>query len=212
MKLYSYWRSSAAFRVRIALNLKGLAFEYAPVNLAPSANEQLGEPYMSMNPEGRVPMLEYQGRRLGQSMAILEWLDETFTDPPLLPVDPWDKAGCRAFANTIACDIHPLNNLSVLRKLTHEFGADDAATTRWYHDWIGRGFAALESTAAASTHDFVFGERPTLAEVLLVPQIWNARRFGMDMGRFPALIEIEARCYALPAFENARPENQPDAV
>lgn len=212
MKLYGYWRSSAAFRVRIALNLKGVPYTYQAVNIAPQSAEQLGETYLALNPEGRVPCLVTEDGVLGQSMAILEWLEETQPTPSLLPETAWDRAKCRAFANTIACDIHPLNNSSVLRKLTDMFDASDAAATQWYQDWINRGFGPLEAKVQDTrSKTFLFGDRPSLAEILLVPQIWNARRFGIDMTAFPGLSEIESTCYKLQAFDRAKPENQPDA-
>lgn len=212
MKLYSYWRSSAAFRVRIGLNLKGLSFDYVPVNIAPGVSEQLGEDYLARNPEGRVPALETGQGLMGQSMAILEWLDETYPQNPFLPSAAWQRAECRAFANTIACDIHPLNNLSVLRKLTDMFGADQAGIKFWYESWILRGFHALEKTAAGRKTEFLFGDRPGLAEICLIPQIWNARRFEVSMTAFPALSETEKTCLELEAFQKALPEKQPDAV
>lgn len=212
MKLYSYWRSSAAFRVRIALNLKRIPFEYVAVNIAPGVNEQLSDAYLETNPEGRVPALETERGTLVQSMAILEWLDETQSGPSFLPDDALLRGKCRAFANTIACDIHPLNNLSVLGMLGDMFGADNAAKNAWYHNWIVRGFRPLEKLASAPRKtQYLYADVPGLAEILLIPQIWNARRFDVDMAPFPALAAMEAKCYKLSAFEHAKPENQPDA-
>ena len=211
MKLYSYFFSSAAFRVRIALNLKGITAEYVAVNLHPDAKEQLKPDYLALNPEGRVPAIATDEGLLGQSMAILEWLEEVYPEPALLPADPWQRARCRAFADTIACDIHPLNNVSVLAKLRNDFGADQDSVTRWYHHWIARGFDALEKHAASKTAHFLFADYPTFAEVCLIPQIRNARRFEMNLEAYPALMKTEGQCYALEAFDAARPENQPDA-
>ena len=211
IRLHDYWRSSAAYRVRIAPNLKGLSYEQVPVNIAPGADEQLSDAYRSVNPQMRVPTLEVDGVKTGQSMAILEWLEETYPDPAILPSDLESRLQARAFADTIACDIHPLNNLSVLATLRQDFGADDAAVTRWYHDWIRRGFQALEGFAAARTSgSFLFGDAPTIAEITLIPQVSNARRFEMDLSAFPALVEIDAACRELDAFRKASPEaNRP---
>ncbi|MCA8893064.1 MAG: maleylacetoacetate isomerase [Hyphomonas sp.] len=211
IRLHDYWRSSAAYRVRIALNLKGLSYEQVPVNIAPGADEQLSDTYRSVNPQMRVPTLEVDGLKAGQSMAILEWLEETYPEPAILPSDPASRLQARAFADTIACDIHPLNNLSVLAALRQDFGADDAAVTRWYHDWIRRGFQALEGFAAARPGGpFLFGDTPTIAEITLIPQIANARRFNMDLAAFPALVAIDAACSELAAFRKASPEaNKP---
>ncbi len=214
LKLYDYWRSSAAYRVRIALNLKGAAYESVPVNIAPGRDEQLQDTYRLINPQMRVPSIEIDGRIAGQSLAIIEWIEETIPGPALLPVDPWTRLQARAFADTIACDIHPLNNLSVLAALRRELGADDAAVTRWYHDWINRGFSALEKIA----HDLpdaslLFGDVPTIAEICLVPQVANARRFDMDLSDYPRLVEIDTACREIAAFARAAPEAQtrPDA-
>lgn len=211
IRLHDYWRSSAAYRVRIALNLKGLSYEQVPVNIAPGADEQLSATYRSVNPQMRVPTLEVDGLKSGQSMAILEWLEETYPEPAILPSDPASRLQARAFADTIACDIHPLNNLSVLAALRQDFGADDAAVKRWYHDWIRRGFQALEGFAAARpSGPFLFGDTPTIAEITLIPQIANARRFNMDLSAFPALVAIDAACSELEAFRKASPEaNKP---
>lgn len=212
IRLYDYWRSSAAYRVRIALNLKGIPHEFVPVNIAPGADEQLTDTYKSVNAQMRVPTIEVDGRRIGQSMAILEWLEETYPVPSILPAEPWARAQARSFADTIACDVHPLNNLSVLAALRTEFGADEAAITRWYHDWIRRGFEALEGIAAAQAPSpFLFGDTPCIAEIALVPQVANARRFKMDLSAFPTLVAVDAACLELEAFRRASPEAQKPA-
>lgn len=212
MKLYTYWRSSAAYRVRIALALKGVSYENGFVNIAPGKLEQKSEAYAAVNPQMRVPSLELpDGSVLGQSMAIMEWLDETYREPPLLPAGREERARCRAFADLIACDIHPLNNSSVLADLKERFGADGEAIADWYRHWISVGFTALETLALARPGDFLFGDAPSLAEVCLVPQVANARRFETDLSAFPRLVELDARCRELDAFKAAAPENQPDA-
>ncbi len=207
IRLFDYWRSSAAYRVRIALNLKGASFESVPINIAPGADEQFADAYRRVNPQMRVPAIEVDGRVAGQSMAILEWIDETLPGPRLLPADPWDRLRVRGFADIIACDIHPLNNLSPLAMLRERFGADEAAVTAWYRDWILRGFHVLEGMAGGQG-PFAFGYAPTLADVVLVPQMANARRFGTDLTPFPRLVAIDAACLALDPFSRAAPENQ----
>jgi len=212
IRLYDFWRSSAAYRVRIALNIKGVAYESLPVNIAPGSDEQLTDAYKAVNAQMRVPSLEVEGRRAGQSMAILEWLEETYPEPTILPSDPWSRLQARSFADTIACDIHPLNNLSVLAALRKDFGADESAVTRWYQDWILRGFAALEQFAAANrTGGFLFGDAPTMAEIALVPQVANARRFKTDLSAFPTLVALDAACLELEPFRLASPEMQKQA-
>lgn len=210
IRLYDYWRSSAAYRVRIALNLKGAAFESVPVNILPGADEQLTDQYRGINPQMRVPAIEVDGRIGVQSLAIIEWIDETLPGPALLPRDPWQRLQARAFADVIACDIHPLNNLSPLAVLRADFGADEAAIRHWYQDWILRGFAALESMASDfGPHPFLFGDAPGLAEIVLVPQVANARRFETDLSGFPRLVALDEACRALEPFRRAAPENQP---
>lgn len=211
--LYGYFRSSAAYRVRIALGLKGLEYTYEAVNLMPGVSEQKSDAYRAINPQGRVPYFVDGEVKLSQSPAILEYLEEVYPDVPLLPQGAVSRAYVRQLANIIACDIHPLNNLSVLTKLKAEFGADDTATKKWYADWITEGFTALEKIVGASAHTgrFCFGDTPGLADVYLVPQMWNARRFEVDTAAFPTLNRIDAACNTLEPFKNAAPENQPDA-
>lgn len=212
IRLYDYWRSSAAYRVRIALNLKGAVYESVPVHILPGTDEQLTDQYRSVNPQMRVPAIEVDGKVAGQSLAIIEWIDETMPGPALLPKDPWQRLQARAFADVIACDIHPLNNLSPLAVLRKDFGADEAAIKRWYQDWILRGFAALESMASElSPGPFLFGEAPGLAEIVLVPQVANARRFETDLSAFPRLVALDETCRALEPFKRAAPENQQKA-
>jgi maleylpyruvate isomerase len=209
IRLYDYWRSSAAYRVRIALNLKGAAFETMPVNILPGADEQLADQYRAVNPQMRVPAIEVGGQVAGQSLAIIEWIDETMPGPALLPKDPWQRLQARAFADVIACDIHPLNNLSPLAVLRKDFGADEAQIKHWYQDWILRGFAALESMASElAAGPFLFGDTPGLAEIVLIPQVANARRFETDLSAFPRLVALDETCRALEPFKRAAPENQ----
>ena len=213
MKLYGYWRSSAAYRVRIALNLKGLTVEHLPVHLR--RGEQLGERYRSTNPAGLVPALQTdEGQVLTQSLAIIEWLEEVHPLPRLLPVDPGLRARVRAAALTVACEIHPLNNLRVLNHLEQGLGLDQAARGAWYKHWIADGLAMLEAELAPrpAGGPYAFGAAPGLADLCLVPQVYNARRFDCPLDVFPTLLAIEAACAELPAFQAARPEQQADAV
>lgn len=207
IRLYSYWRSSAAYRVRIALDLKGLDYEIVPVSLAPGVAEQRGEAYRKRNPQMLVPFLEDGEIAINQSMAILEYLEEAYPDVPLLPGKEPGRSRVRAFCQMIACDIHPLNNQRVLNYVRDEFGADPEGD--WYRTWIQRGFEACE--AYASDGPYVAGESVTLADALLVPQVYNARRFDVTLDAFPKLVSIVDNCNALPAFRNAAPESQPDA-
>ena len=208
LKLYDYWRSSASYRLRIALNLKGVSYESVPVNIIPGTDEQLGDAYRAIHPQMRVPAIEVGHRIASQSMAILEWLDETWPDPAILPSEPWKKLQVRSFADVIACDIHPLNNLSVLAKLREQFGAEKDAVADWYREWILRGFTALEAVAAnaGTSTTYLFTDEPTLAEICLVPQLSNARRFDTPLAEFPRLVEVDAKCRELDAFARAAPE------
>lgn len=214
MKLYTYFRSSAAYRVRIALNLKGLPYEAAPVHLLRSGGEQLQPAYRAVNPAAMIPALELDnGATLAQSMAIMEYLDETHPAMPLLPADPLGRARVRALALTVACDIHPLGNLRVLKYLVHELKVGDEAKTTWSRHWITEGFSALEAMLAGSpeTGRFCHGDTPTLADCCLVPQVFNALRFEVDMARFPTIARIHAACSELDAFAAAHPSKQPDS-
>ncbi|MFP3945202.1 MAG: maleylacetoacetate isomerase [Alphaproteobacteria bacterium] len=216
MKLYTYWRSTAAYRVRVVLNLKGLEAEQIPVNLAPPASENESPDFLKINPAGKVPALELDdGRLLYQSLAIIDYLDETHPEPPLLPRDPEERAAVRAFAQTIACDVHPLNNIRVLKFLWGPMGVDrETVTGVWYPEWIRSGLTALEETLVRREWrgPFAFGGSVTLADVCLVPQLYNARRFEVDLGAYERLTRIEAECLKLEAFARAAPEVQPDAA
>ena len=210
MKLYSYHRSSAAYRVRIALNLKGLDYGYVPVNLLKS--EQKSAAYLARNPLGLVPALESDdGELITQSVAILEWLEETAPSPALLPEDPFQRARVRAVVNTIACDIHPLNNLSVLNHLKNNLQAGEEQVHQWYCTWVQRGFDAIEQVISSSGDAFCFGPAPTLADVCLVPQVFNADRFEVPMDAYPDIRRVADHCNTLDAFARAAPAVQPDA-
>ena len=211
MKLYSYFRSSAAYRVRIALALKGLEYEYLPVHL--QKGEQRDEAYLGVNPQALVPALLDERGSFTQSLAIIEYLDERYPDPPLLPSTPEERARVRSIALAIACDIHPLDNLRVLQYLKRAFGASDEARDAWFRHWIELGFDALEKRLAGdrATGRFCHGDAPTLADICLVPQLANARRVTMPLDLYPTLLRIEAACNALPAFAGAAPARQPDA-
>lgn len=213
MKLYTFFRSSASYRVRIALNLKGIDCEQVPIHLRRGGGEQFLPEYKAMNPQALVPTLEDGGRLLTQSLAIIEYLEERYPEPPLLPKDPADRAAVRAMALAIACEVHPLQNLKVLNYVKGELKQDEAAANRWAQHWIALGLAALEQMvlAAPKRGRFCFGDAPTLADLCLVPQLANARRFGCDLSGVPTLVRIDAHCGTLPAFVNAAPENQPDA-
>lgn len=210
LKLHSYWRATAPYRVRIALNLKGLPFDYAPVNLL--AGDQQGEGYRRLNPQGLTPALETDaGQVLTQSLAILEWLEEVHPVPPLLPADAFGRARVRAMAALLACDIHPLNNLRVQQQLT-KMGLDAEARLAWAQRWIKDGFRALEPLVAAHTAGFAFGAEPTLADCVLIPQIYSAERNDVGLAPYPAIAAVAARCAQHPAFQAAHPDRQPDAV
>lgn len=207
LKLYSYFRSSAAYRVRIALNLKGLEHELVPVNLLKS--EQQGEAYLKVNNQGLLPALETEHGTLAQSLAMLEWLEETQPGQALLPQDPWQKAQVRNFCYAIACDIHPIDNLRVLKYLSTELGVSDEQKNEWYRHWVIEGFKKIEPMIGDG--QFCFGTEPTLADVCLVPQVFNALRFKVDMTPFPKISRVYEYCNTLKAFHDAAPENQADA-
>lgn len=210
MKLYTYYRSSAAYRVRIALNLKQLSWDAVPVDLL--RGEDQGASFRAVNPQGVVPALDVGQHVLTQSMAIVEYLDETYPQPPLLPEDPEQRAWIRACAQLIACDIHPLNNLRVLQYLRDTLGASDDERSVWYAHWITTGFDALETQLAqVSSGDFCVGDQPSLADIALVPQVYNAQRFAVDLAAFPRICRVNTHCLSLPAFAQAAPECQGDA-
>ena len=207
MKLYSYFRSSAAYRVRIALNLKGIEYEMVPVNLL--TGEQKSDDYKSLNAEGLVPVLETDQGLLTQSLAMLEWLEEQHPQPSILPGDSWQRAQARSLAYAVSCDIHPVNNLRILKYLQNDMQQSDEDKIGWYKHWINTGFNALEQKLAE--HKYCCGDQPTIADICLVPQVFNALRFKMDMDAYPKISKIYERCNQLKPFIDAAPENQPDA-
>jgi maleylpyruvate isomerase len=213
MKLYSFFRSGTSHRLRIALNLKGLAYGYEAIDLR--REQHLGAAYKALHPQGLVPALQTDGGDglLIQSPAIIEWLEERHPAPPLLPADPAARAKVRALAAIVGCDIHPVNNRRILEALRHDFGADEAAIERWCATWIAAGFDAIEALLAADPEraDFCFGVTPTLADVYLVPQVESARRFKVDIGRWPLISAVDVACGRLAAFREAAPAAQPDA-
>jgi maleylpyruvate isomerase len=213
MKLYTYFRSSAAYRVRIALNLKGLQYEAIPVHLLRNGGEQLQEQYRAINPSGLVPAFQDDYITLTQSMAILEYLDDEYPQVPIMPEDAAGRARVRELAQIIACDIHPVNNLRVLRYLVHELGVSEEKKTEWYRHWLVNGLEVLEKHLARdpSAGPLCHGHTPTIADCCLVPQVFNAQRYGIDVSVYPNIARINAQCVALPAFVVAHPSNQPDA-
>jgi maleylpyruvate isomerase len=212
MKLYDFFRSGTSHRLRIALNLKGLAYEQIAVDLR--REEHLGSAFRAINPQQLVPVLEAEGSLLTQTPAIIEWLEESYPKPPLLPSDPRERMHVRALASIIGCDVHPLNNRRVLETLRRSFAADEAAVERWCHAWIISGFDAYQALLAThDTHgDFSFGDRPSLADAYLIPQMESARRFKVDLTRWPQLMAIDGACVGLEAFRRAAPSAQPDAA
>lgn len=211
--LHTYWRSSAAYRVRIGLNLKGLLWDAQPVHLVRDGGEQHHDDYRALNPQELVPTLLHRGQVLTQSTAILEYLDEVYPATPLLPADPIGRARVRGLAQLVSCDIHPLNNLRVMQYLERQLQVPTDARTQWTLHWMAEGLAAMESLLATSTATgtFCHGDQPGLADACLIPQLYNAHRFGLELSAYPTLRRIEAACLALEAFDAARPERQADA-
>ena len=215
MQLYTYWRSSAAYRVRIALALKGLPYDSVPVHLVRGGGEQFADDYRALNPQQLVPTLVLDdGTALTQSLAIMEYLDEAHPEPPLLPAAAKERAHVRALAQAVACEVHPVNNLRVLSYLTGTLGVDEEAKTAWYGHWIERGFTAFEALLDSRdvTGPYCHGDTPTLADACLIPQVYNARRFAVDLAPYPTIRRIEEAFLKLDSFDAARPETQPDAV
>lgn len=214
LQLYGYWRSSAAYRVRIGLNLKALAYESMLVHLVRNGGEQHSPAFAQTNPQKLIPVLQHGERLVRQSLAILEYIDEVWSDAPaLLPATARGRARARELSLMVACDIHPLNNLRVLQYLEREWNAPLPERDEWVRHWIREGFDAFEALLVddPATGTFCEGDQPTMADCCLIPQVYNARRFAVDLTPYPTILRIEAECLALPAFDNARPENQPDA-
>jgi len=210
VKLYSYFRSSAAYRVRIALNLKKIPYEMVPIHLTKDGGRQHTPEFRAVNPQARVPALELSGGEvLTQSLAIIEYLDDTHPEPPLLPTDALDRARARAIAQLVACDIHPLNNLIALQYIKRQLKHEQPDIDAWYHHWIISGFTALETMLTPGP--YACGAHVTLADICLVPQVANARRYKVPLDKFPKIVAVDAACLKLPAFDKAKPENQPDA-
>ena len=212
LKLSTYFRSTAAYRVRIALQLKGLPHELVPVHLLKDGGEHKTAAYLEKNPGGLVPILETEDGIIAQSLAILEYLEEAYPEPSLLPGTTTDRAYIRSISQTIACDIHPLNNLRVLQYLSGDMGVDETAKNAWYQNWIAKGFTGIETNLARSndTGLFCFGDSPSMADCCLVPQVYNAERFNCSMDNYPTIVRITKHCLSLSAFIEATPEKQPD--
>lgn len=210
MKLYDYFRSTACYRVRIALNLKNIAYETMNIHLVNHGGEQHSPEYQAINPQQLVPSLEVNGQVISQSLAIIDYLDETYPNPPLLPQAPWDKATIRSLALIVACDMHPLNNLRVLNRLKEQFQASESQVTEWYHHWLKAGFDAFEAKLQHIKRQqlFCFGDTVTLADLCLIPQVYNANRFHFAMDNYPLINEINTHCLTLEPFQKAIPEAQ----
>lgn len=209
LTLYSYYRSGTSYRVRMALNYKGIAYEQTPVNL--KEGDQHGPVYRRLNPQGLLPALQTSDGLLTQSPAILDWIEETHPEPALLPAGAHDRAKVRAAAAIIGCDTHPIQNLRILKYLKNELGQDQAAVDAWSQHWIAEGFNAVERLIQQTKGPFAFGETPTLADIYILPQIYNAHRFGLDLKPYPRLRDIEGACEGVPAFRDAHPSRQPDS-
>jgi len=210
VKLYTYFRSSAAYRARIALNLKGLDYDMVPIHLTKDGGQHKSDGFRAVNAQMRVPALALDsGDILIQSLAIIDYLDETHPDPPLLPSDPLGRAHVRAIAQVIACDIHPLNNLAALQYLRRQLKHEQPDIDAWYHHWIHAGFEALETLLRPGP--YAYGAKVTLADVCLVPQVYNARRLKVPLDKYPKIVAVDAACVKLPEFQHAHPDNQPDA-
>ncbi|MCW8451219.1 maleylacetoacetate isomerase [Legionella quinlivanii] len=208
MKLYDYYRSTASYRVRIALNIKNISYEKITVHLVNNGGEQHHPDYLNLNPQGLVPTLDEHGHIVTQSLAIIEYLDEISPSPPLLPATPFGRAQVRSLAMLVACDMHPLNNLRVLNQLRSQFKASDEEISQWYHHWLKEGFDAFERRLSTipHKHQLCYGNEVSLADICLIPQVFNARRFNFSMDEYPLITEIEAYCLSLPAFKNAAPQ------
>lgn len=211
MKLYSYYRSSASFRVRIVLNLKQLPYEIVPVHLTKNGGEQHAPDYLALNPSGAVPSLEHDGKILTQSNAICEYLNELHPEPALLPTDMIERAWVRSVCNLVACDIHPVNNLRVLKHITKTLGVNETQKTDWYRHWIAQGFNALEKVLSQRAGNYCWGDTVSMADAFVIPQIWNAHRFECPMDAYPILQRVYKNAMQLSAFEQASPTAQPDA-
>lgn len=209
--LYSYWRSTAAYRVRIALNLKGVDYDIVAVDLKPGVDAQRAPEYANRNPQRLLPFFEDDGVALAQSMAILEYLEERYPEPRLLPADAQRRGEVRAVCQHIACDVHPLNNIAVLQYLEHDLHVDQAGRDRWYAHWVERVFASVEQAAQPHGGPFTFGDDMTMADILVVAQVYNARRFSVPLERYPTLVAVTDHCNSIDAFSKALPERQPDA-
>lgn len=210
-KLYTYWRSSASYRVRMALNLKGLDYQAVSIHFLKDGGQHKTPEFLAKNPQGLLPLWQEQGWHLSQSLAILEYLEDTHPEPSLLPKNPKGRAEVRALAQIIACEIHPLNNLRVLVYLKQQMGQDAAAVNQWYRHWVALGFEALETKFRSTAGDYCYGDSITLADCCLVPQVYNARRFGCDLSPYPQIVRIDQALCRLDAVRAAAPERQPDA-